>query len=180
MAKSDTIRLGIVIERRELDNPWVDHEWRPVAVLPGTPEVGQWRRTESGDGWVRYLCADLPVSLYRKETEAYLANLETGRPSVFVVLRTTDEADAEHEIEAVLATVSPFEAQDYLDSGEDIVESVAMPDAVREWVEAFVAEHHVEEPFRKRKRQKHEVDEPRFGKELHPIEQRYYDRRKLN
>jgi hypothetical protein len=34
------------------------------------------------------------------------------------------------------------------------VEAVPMPAAVREIVEAFVAEHHVERPFVKRKRER--------------------------
>jgi len=31
----ETLPLGIVLERRKIDNPWVDHTWRPVAVIPG-------------------------------------------------------------------------------------------------------------------------------------------------
>ena len=34
----------------------------------------------------------------------------------------------------------------------DLVEAVPMPESVRAIVEAFVAEHHVEQPFVKRKR----------------------------
>jgi len=37
-------------------------------------------------------------------------------------------------------------------AGNDIVEPVPMPEAVREQVAAFVAEHHVEQEFFKRKR----------------------------
>ena len=38
-----------------------------------------------------------------------------------------------------------------------------MPDALIELLAAFVAEHHVEEPFRKRERQRY-VQEQTFGK----------------
>ena len=37
-------------------------------------------------------------------------------------------------------------------AGNDLVEAVPMPDSVREQVAAFVAEHHVEQEFFKRKR----------------------------
>ena len=49
-------------------------------------------------------------------------------------------------------TVCPYEAQDYLDSGEEIVEAVAMPEGVVAFVQAYIDEHHVDEPFYKRKR----------------------------
>ena len=46
---------------------------------------------------------------------------------------------------------------------------VAMPQPLLELLEAFVAEHHVEEPFVKRQRQKHhQAEEHKFGQE--PIE----------
>ena len=38
------------------------------------------------------------------------------------------------------------------EAGSNIVEPVPMPDVVRDTVAAFVAEHHVEEVFVKRKR----------------------------
>ena len=172
------MRLGIVVERHKLDNPWVDHSWKPVAVVPGLAEVKAWRLMEEGPDWARFLCGSLPVTLHRKETEAYQVNLAAEMPAVYVMLSEAEQ-DSEHEVEAVRATLSPFDAQDYLDSGEDIVEAVPMPDEVRAWVEAFVAEHHVDEPFKKRKRDGHRQDEvARFGKKLHPSEQRFYDKRK--
>ena len=120
------------------------------------------------------------VTLHRKETEGYQANLADGAPVIYVVLRPAEDDNELHEISAVSATVSPYDAQDFLDSGEDIVEAVAMPPEIVAWVTDFVAEHHVEVQFKKRKRVEHREEEQRFGKRLHPIEQRYYDRRKLN
>ncbi len=38
------------------------------------------------------------------------------------------------------------------EAGSDLVETVPMPNAIRRMVAAFVAEHHVEQPFVKRKR----------------------------
>ena len=66
-----------------------------------------------------------------------------------MVLRPT-ESEPPYEIARV--TADPFEGEGYTEAGNDIVEAVPMPDTIREAVEAFVAEHHVEQPFFKRKR----------------------------
>ena len=79
-------------------------------------------------------------------------NLSDDPPRIYVLLRDDDEDDSGHGILPFLVTVSAFEAQDYLDSGEEEVEGVPMPDAVIAWVQAFIDKHHVDEPFIKRKR----------------------------
>src|SRR3546814_7777853 len=35
MDKTETLPLGVVLEWRRVDHPWKDHDWRPVAVIPG-------------------------------------------------------------------------------------------------------------------------------------------------
>ena len=57
-----------------------------------------------------------------------------------------------------------------------------MPDALIELLEAFVAEHHVEEPFVKRQRQKHHrAEEHKFGQEpIEVLRQRAAGRRARN
>ena len=45
--------LGVVIERREIDNPWQDHEWRPVAVIPGAAPTTEWKELARGEHSVR-------------------------------------------------------------------------------------------------------------------------------
>lgn len=156
MPAAAVMPLGVIVERREIDNPWQDHAWAPVDVIPGAPQPEGWQVIDRGEGWVRYHAATLPLELFRGETEAYRVNLSDAMPSVYVHLRSTMHDDEpEHEIAPSLVTVSPFEAQDYLNIGEDIVERVAMPDGLIAWVQAFVDEHHVEEPFEKRRREDH-------------------------
>ncbi len=177
MNKSDVLSVGVVVERRAIDHPWADHRWLPVAVIPGAPAVEAWREIGRGEDWVQYHAATLPIALHRKDTEAYLVNLSDTTPSVYVVLRANDENDGGPDLKVVDATVSPYEAQDYLDSGEDTVERVAMPETLMAWLQVFIDAHHVDEPFRKRKRQKTDGDARQFGKVLHPIEQRFYRRK---
>jgi hypothetical protein len=82
-----------------------------------------------------------------------------------VVLR--EDLEGEHELKPFIATVSSFEAQDYLD-GEDVVEAVPMPDGMIAWLRDFIEFHHVDEPFKKRKQRRHHNDDPgdqpRYGR----------------
>ncbi len=58
----------------------------------------------------------------------------------------------EPPFELVAVTADPAEGEAYTQNGDHLVEAVPMPETVRAVVEAFVAEHHVEQPFVKRKR----------------------------
>ena len=89
-------------------------------------------------------CA-LPIS----ETGYYRDNLASETPSLWVALRPTG---VEPPYEIVAVTADPAEGESFTQAGDDVVEAVPMPLPVREIVEAFVAEHHVERPFVKRER----------------------------
>jgi len=52
----------------------------------------------------------------------------------------------------IIVTADPSEGEGYTAAGNDLVDSVPMPDSIREAIEAFIATHHVEQPFVKRKR----------------------------
>ena len=68
---------------------------------------------------------------------------------LWVALRPTG-VEPPYEIFAV--TADPAEGEAWTQSGSDLVDVVPMPEAVRAAIDAFVAEHHVERPFFKRKR----------------------------
>ncbi len=155
MRRIETMPVGIVVERRETDHPWQDHAWLPVAVIPGAPPcdpAGAWRKLDQGEGWIHYHAGTLEVELHRADTDAYRTNLTSDPPVVYVVLR--DPEEGEHEVLPFAATASAYEAQDYMDAGDDIVEGVAMPEAMVAWVQAFIDAHHVDEPFKKRRRRR--------------------------
>ena len=151
MALPETMNVGVVVERRESDNQWLDHTWQVVAVIPGAPEVDQWNEIGRGEGWVQFHSATLPLELFRKETEGYRYNLSLEQPSVYVVLRDDEDCE-DHEVAPFMATVCPYEAQDYMDSSEETVHSVTMPESVAAWIAQFIEIHHVDEAFKKRKR----------------------------
>jgi len=155
----DSLPVGVVLERREIDNPWQSHSWHTVEVIPGAPPVDEWRELAQGEGWTRYHAATLEVELFGGETEGYRYNLSNATPAVYVVLRPSDEA--EPGVEPFLATVCPYEAQDYQESDDETVDPVPMPADMIAWVGHFVDEHHVEQPFHKRKRKPHELERGR-------------------
>ncbi len=157
--RTQSIPVGVVIERRRVDHPWQDFEWLPVAVVPGAAPIDDWKELARGDGWIRYLAATMPLELHRKETEGYKVNLSNDPPVVYVVMSPCDESDSGHDVEATHIFASAFDAQDYLDSGECIVEGVPMPVDIIAWVEAFCEAHHVDEPFHKRKRKRYNPED---------------------
>ena len=159
----EAMEVGVVIERRESDNRWIDHTWQVVSLIPGAAEVDQKNEIGRGQGWIQFHAATLPLELFRKETEGYKYNLSLNQPSVFVVLRDDDD-DESDEVIPFMATVCPYEAQDYMDSSEETVQSVPMPDTVASWLAGFVETHHVDEPFKKRKRKAFDPRKEGFDK----------------
>jgi len=136
---------------------WVAHHWRAAAVLPGAGPA-DWQEMRREGEAVEFHAATVALDLYRADTEAYLHGLHAVEPAVYIILRDDIGSDAACPLEVVLATVSPYEAQDYCDSGEEIVEKVPMPSALRAWVQDFVDAYHQDEDFVKRKRDKKQID----------------------
>lgn len=161
MERSISMPLGVVVERRELDNPWQRWAWKAAAVLPGAPPVEAWRELARGARFVRWHAATLPLQLHRAETEAYRVNLSGRSPGIYVVLRKTrpSERTAGNEVAPFVVTASPYEAEGYLE-GEDLVEVAPMPEGLIAWVREFVERHHVDRPFEKRKRKRVKGEEP--------------------
>lgn len=142
------VPVGVVIRGQPGVTRWARWIWRPVGVLPGAAPA-EWRELRREGEAVEYHAATAPLELHRAETEGYRVALSHQPPSVFVILR---EGEPGGRPEVFRVTASAFEAQDYLDSGDEIVEPVPMPPALIAWLSDFVARHHRDEPFVKRKR----------------------------
>ena len=154
--------VGVVMRRAPGVTRWAKWSWRAVAVLPGAGPA-DWREMRREGDAVEFHAGTVQMELWRTDTEAYLVALSNAPPSVYVILRESEEEDAEHELELVTVTASPYEAQDYADTGEEIVEPVPMPPGLIAWVREFVERHHVEEEFVKRKRDRVRVDRHEDG-----------------
>lgn len=154
MSADASMSVGVVVERREIENPWQDYAWRPIAVVANAARDENWRELHKGEGWIHFLAATLDLELFRGETEGYMTNLSQDPPQVYVVLRQGEEAD-ENDVEPFHLTVCPFEAMSYHESGDEIVEGVPMPEDMIAWVQEFVDLYHVDTPFEKRKNKRH-------------------------
>jgi hypothetical protein len=124
VGQSERMSVAVVVEHRRIDHPWQSHRWQAVDVLPGEPAAQPWTALSSGEGWVRYLAGTAELSLFPGETETYKYNLESIEPAIYIVLRKTGD---ERGIRLLGATVDPGEAHAHADTGDDLVESLPLP-----------------------------------------------------
>lgn len=150
--------VGVVVRRQPGVTRWAKWVWRPVAVLPGAAPA-DWKllREEEG-GAAEFHAATVPLTLHRAVVEGYKVSLSMLPPAVFVVLRRDERPGAPMPWFVHGITASAYEAQDYIDPAEDIVEAVPMPPVLEAWVHAFTDAHFHEEPFVKRKRDRQRTD----------------------
>jgi Protein of unknown function (DUF3305) len=144
-----SIPVGVVVARRKATSPWLDFVWQPTAVLPGVPAAEPWTPLGPVGDITSFFAGTATVELYRTETANYIDNLSSEAPLLWVVLRPTDR---QPPYEVVAVTADPAEGEAFTEAGNDLVETVPMPAAIRDALEAFVAEHHVARPFFKRQR----------------------------
>ena len=150
-AKTESVRLGVVFERRRIDHPWQQWRWQPIAVIPGAAPVGEPKllRTAEGSAW--YHIASLDLELFSGETHDYRLNLSQDPPLVYVLWRFVSD-DPQSPPDPFHVTACHSETQDYLDGSDVMAEGVPMPEPVRQLVEDYVRAYHVDQPFKKRKR----------------------------
>lgn len=144
-----TIPVGVIVERSKSSSQWTDFYWRASGVLAGQPETPAWTKLSDDGERATFYAGTAVIELYRTETTYYRNNLESGSPALWVALRATG-GDPPYSIAAV--TADPAEGESLTETATDLIEQVPMPPVVQEVVAAFVAEHHVEQPFVKRKR----------------------------
>jgi hypothetical protein len=142
------IPVGVIVERSEASTSWNEFVWRPAAVLGGVPGTAPWTQIATERKATTFYAGASHIELHLSEAENYRDNLRSNAPSVWVQL-VPSERDAPYDIAAV--TVDPTEGE-ALTAGEVVVEAVPMPDSVHDVVASFIAEHHRERAFDKRKR----------------------------
>jgi len=148
------IPLGIVVRRIAGVTPWAKWSWRAVAVLPGAAPA-DWKVLREENDATEFHAATLPLELHRTDTEAYRTEISAKNPSVYAIMR---DGEGQAPLDMVLVTASPYEAQDYGDTGEEIVEKIAMPEGLVALIRDFVDAHHEDEVFVKRRRDRKRVD----------------------
>jgi hypothetical protein len=145
------IPVGVVVERRKAKSPWLDFLYRPVSVLVGVPTAPPWTLIGAEGDLTSFYAGGAVIELHRTETANYRDNLASDTPLLWIILRP---GSGEVGFELLCVTADPAEGEALTGAGNDLVESVPMPTSVREIVEDFVAEHHVERTFFKRERER--------------------------
>ena len=141
--------VGLVLERREIGGAWSGIAWRPITVFTSVPDVVPWTPLGTSKVATRFYVGAFPISLYSTDTANYRDNLSSGAPKLWVVLRPDG---VEPPVHVHLITADPAEGEGSTEAGNNVVETLNMPPEVAGVVAAFVAEHHVERPIIKRRR----------------------------
>jgi hypothetical protein len=149
LSSRETIPVGVIVERSKSMNQWAEFYWRAVGVLAGQPDTPAWTKLNDDGERTTFYAGTANVELYRTETGFYRDNLESGAPSLWVALRA---ADGEPPFTVAAVTADPAEGESFTETATDLVEQVPMPLPIQHVIAAFVAQHHVEQPFVKRKR----------------------------
>ena len=157
----EKLTVGLVVERRRLTGEWADAQaspfvWRPVSVFPVAPDVAPWTPLGMSGEAARYYAGAFDIELYATETTNYRDNLLTDAPRLWVVFRSDG---AEDKVTIAAVTADPAEGEAHTEAGTNIVETVTMPAEVAGEIARFIADHHVERPFLKRKRDRKDMDE---------------------
>lgn len=148
------VTVGVLVAKRRLNNPWTDHAWLPVGILPAPSGAAPWTRLSADDREELFYAGPFEVELHPAETAHYRDNLVSGRPSLWVALRPV----APDEFEVSVVTPDPYEGESMAGAIGEIVEAVPMPENVQAKVAAFVAAFHVERAFVKRKRDRADTE----------------------
>ena len=174
--------VRIIFEKKEIDNQWESHKWIVNDLIPldvtsgeGYPPINDVKirpllndvSPQNSDNKNLFV-ADASIDLHRAEAEGYAENLQSSDPSIYIVLRDGDlieenekKSYEKRNIDVHLAEVSlsPYHIQDYEDCGEDKVEKVPLYGPILELLNKFVSIHFHPEEFKKRKRDKKNIDE---------------------
>jgi hypothetical protein len=145
------IPVGVLAERRPAVTKWAEEVWRVVEVLEQAPAVPDWTLLREEAGSSLFFAGMAEVVLHPTDTSNYKHNIEAERPLVWVALRPA-ATPAGFVLQTV--TVDPGEAHLHADTGNDLVEALPMPPGLLAATADFIARHHVEREFYKRKRDK--------------------------
>ncbi len=157
------LKVGAVVRRSPGVTRWAREIWKPVAVIPGAPEAF-WKEMVRDGEIVDYHAGTVCMELFRADVESYLVSLNMTVPSVWIIMDRDDTNRSPSGWFVSTITASAYEALDALDSGESIVEPVPVPESLAAWIKEFVDLHYIEEPFKKRQRDKHRIDGIEDGK----------------
>ena len=151
--------VRVILKRKVSKNRWVKYNWSVLDVLPGSGNNDSSicpLLDESQDQEYDLFKVETEIDLHRAESEAYVENLGSTDPSIYVVLSpdAPDDDPTKYGITLDSVCLSPYRIQDYEDIGEDIIEKFRLDGPIAYFLEDFVKNHFKYEKFIKRKRDK--------------------------
>jgi hypothetical protein len=155
-----SIPVGVCVERRRAKSVWTEFLWRPVSVLAGKPSAEPWTALDVQAESVLFYAGEAVIELHRTESTYYRNNITSDTPRLWVILSPTG-SDPPYELLAV--TADPAEGEGFTDAGNNLVETVPMPRDILAIIGQFLATHHVERPFIKRRREPAEFGRQKDG-----------------
>ena len=159
------IEVAVVMRRERIDHPWQPWRWILAEVVAQEPGFGAeprlMHRNEREELWLH---PGFQVELFRDDAEGYYLNATTPAPCWFVLWRMEEEPTIAPEPLArpVMVSLSYHDAGRWLDA-QETVEQVPAPPEVVEWMRAFVEEHHVIEPKKRKRPESFKGLQDRFG-----------------
>ena len=162
------IEVAVIMRRERTTGPsshWQPWRWVLADVLLQDAGFGAAPRllykNESEERWLH---PGYKVELFKDDAPGYHLNVTTHAPCWFVLWRMEEAAGMAEEPMArpEMVSLSYVDAGRWLDA-QETVEQVPAPASVVEWLQAFVAEHHVEEPKRRKRPESFRSLTDRFG-----------------
>jgi hypothetical protein len=141
------LRLAVLARSRAPVSRWAERGFVPLSVAMAPPEAAPGSRLGSAGEDETWYAGEHDLLLHSGDTGHYRDNLGTGRPVLWVALRRGG-------LGIVAVTADPYEGEALAGDDGLAVGVVAMPAPVAAVLAGFVALHHVEQVFEKRKRKR--------------------------
>ncbi|KIN71948.1 DUF3305 domain-containing protein [Sulfitobacter guttiformis] len=139
----EVVRVAVLGVSHPPANKWATRRVVPKALMADIPDLAK-GSLMAEQGEVRtYYMGDHAVVLHSGETAHYINNLRAAQPSLWV---SCDNG------EVSLVTADPYEGEAMASDPEKLVEALPLPVSIARQMQAFIAAHHVDEVFYKRKR----------------------------
>ncbi len=165
MHSRPSIEVAVVMRREHIDNKWQPWRWILAEVLPQEEGWGtEPRLLYKGDDEEKWLHPGFKVELFKDDAEGYYLNASVDVPGWFVLWRMEDKATVADEPMArpTAVSLSYYDACRWLDA-QETVEQVPAPAHIVDWLQAFVDEHFVLEPKRRKRPESFKPLQDRFG-----------------
>jgi len=162
------VDVAVIMRKERVPAPmsrWQPWRWTLADVVADDPAFGRaphrLRKDENSELWLH---PGFTAELFKDDAEGYYLNATTEAPCWFVMWRMEETAGLADEPMArpELVTLSYYHAGRLLDA-QETVEQVPAPADIVSWLRAFVAEHYVAEPRRKRRPASFVPLQDRFG-----------------